>query len=868
MAGYLGDAEKSAYSEMSRHPDCGSANMYKVQLTNSNPQLRMRIALRPFLCLALLAPSLPAQTPHPSIPVAPTKHPGTSLTIVVTDENNVVVPDALVSMTDTQSAEILRAQTDAAGRGRFLNLNSDDVFTLRVEKKNFYPITKQDLRITGAQTLEIDIPHVQELKETVNVTASVQEIDPAKTADTKTLGTPEIINIPYPTSRDIRNLLPFLPQVVQDSTGQVHVAGADTYETTDVLDGFDITAPVSGSLSMRFSADAVREVSVESTRVSTQFGKESGGIINFNTGMGDDHLRFDATNFIPTWQNKNGKGFSFDKWVPRATVSGPIKKGKIWFFDSADAEYANYVFKDLPEGSDHDPFLRGSNLAKVQVNLRPTDIVNFSFLNNVQDEDRQGLSLTTPTSATVRRDFNSYLGTVKELHYFSRGALLETGFGWNFFRDEYHPQGPNAFVITPNGNLGNYFEKFHGTSRRAQGIANLFLNPFTVAGRHEVKFGAQIAQINFTQQYQDQPFLLLRADGTLYRRSVLPPVTSLDRNNLEIGSYIEDRWSPLERVLVQPGVRFDWDEILRRPLFSPRIAGTYVLGRGHNTKVSAGVGIYHERTHLDYLARAMTGPRLDYYYDALGTTLIGPPLVTSFAVDQSSLREPRFLNWSAAIEQKFPAGIYGAFEYLQKRGTDGFVFHNLNTASDLSGNYVLTNDRRDRYRSVQISGRKHFHGDYNFYTAYTHSYAHSNAVVNYSLNNPIFSTQMGGPLPWDVPNRVISWGWFPTPFKRVDLVYSLDYHTGFPWTAVNQSQQIVGLPYSHRIPAYFSANPGLEWRFSFRGYALALRGVAENVTDRQNPAFVRNNVDSPDYATYGGFRGRAFTARIRFLGRK
>ena len=60
----------------------------------------------------------------------------------------------------------------------------------------------------------------------------------------------------------------------------------------------------------------------------------------------DDHFRFDATNFIPSWQNKKGKGFSFDKWVPRATVSGPIKPGKTWFFDSADAEYDNYVFKD------------------------------------------------------------------------------------------------------------------------------------------------------------------------------------------------------------------------------------------------------------------------------------------------------------------------------------------------------------------------------------------------------------------------------------------------------------------------------------------------------------------------------------------
>ena len=784
------------------------------------------------------------------------------------DENNVVVPDCLVTLTDSETGEVLRVQTDAAGRGRFLNLHPEHRFTVRAERSNFYPITKSDLQLTGAETLELTVPHVQEMKETVNVTASVQGIDPAQTSDTKQLGTPEIVNIPYPTSRDIRNILPFFPQVVQDASGQVHVAGADTYETNDVLDGFEITSPVSGNLAMRFSADAVREVSVQSSRVSTQYGKESGGIIEFNTGMGDDHLRFDATNFIPSWKNIKGKGIDFDKWVPRATLSGPIKKGKIWFFDSADAEYDNYIFRDLPKGSDRDPFLRGSNLAKVQINLRPSDILSFGLLNNTQDEDNQGLSLTTPTSATVKRDIGAYLADVKELHYFAGGALLETGFAWNAFNDRYRPQGTSAFVITPNLNTGNYFQSFHGTSRRAEGIANLFLRGFTALGRHEVRLGTEIDQINFTQLYQDAPFFLERSDGTLYRQSVLPASTSLDRNNVETTGYIEDKWSPWERVIVQPGLRFDWDEIVRRPLFSPRIAGTYALGSEQTTKISAGVGVYYERTHLDYLARARTGPRLDYYYDATGTNVLGPPLVTTFAVNQPALRAPRFLNWSAGLEQKLPLGIYGAVEYLQKRGNDGFIFQNLNAASILSGTYLLTNTRQDRYRSVQLTARKHFHGDYNVFGSYTHSYAHSNAVVDYSLNNPIFSTQMAGPLPWDVPNRFISWGWFPTPFKRFDFVYSLDYRTGFPWTTVNQNQQIVGAAYSNRFPAYFALNPGLEFRFTFRGYALALRGVAENVTDRKNPAFVNNNISATNYATYGGFDGRAFTARIRFLGRK
>ena len=820
-----------------------------------------------FLALALMASPFAAgqQTArHAAIPVAPPKRTGTSLTVVVVDENDVVVPDTQVILTDNTHPERLQVHTDAAGRGLFYNLNPEDVFSVRFEKENFYTAEKSDLHITGPQTLEITLSHIQELKETVNVTASVEGIDPTQTADVRSLGTPEIINIPYPTSRDIRNILTYLPQVVQDSTGQVHVAGAATYETTDVLDGFEITSPQSGILAMRVSADAVRDIDVQSSRVSTQFGKESGGIIDFNTGMGDDHFRFDATNFIPSWESYHG--LKFDKWVPRATFSGPIMKGKVWFFDGADGEYDSNIFKGLPAGNDRDPLWRGSNLAKVQVNLRSTDILTFGLLNNIQDEDNQGLSLTTPALATVQRDFSSYLADVKEIHYFSGGALLETGFAWNAFSDHYRPQPGNApFVITPSTDEGNYFESFKGTSRRAQGIANLFLHPFVFAGRHEVKIGTEVDQINFTDHYIDSPFSLLRADGTLERVSVLPPTTSIDRNDFETSGYIEDRWTPLEHFLIQPGGRFDWDEIVRRPLFSPRIASTYMLGK---TKLSAGIGEYYERTHLDYIARAMTGPRLDTYYDSTGTIPLGPPLVTNFFVNESLLREPRFLNWSVQLEHEFPAKIFGGIEFLKKTGTDGFIFQNLNTSSILSGNYELTNTRVDHYQSIQFTARKHFSGDYNVALSYARSYAHSNAVIDYSLDNPIFSPQMGGPLAWDVPNRLASWGWFPTPYQRLDFVYSVDYHSGFPWTAVNQNQQIVGAADAHRFPAYAALNPGLELRFTFRGYALALRGVAENVTDRKNPFFVINNVDASNFGQFGGFSGRAFTARIRFVGRK
>ena len=151
--------------------------------------------------------------------------------------------------------------------------------------------------------MRVELEHEQIVREQVNVTASTPGIDTQQVSDKNTMNTPEIVNIPYPTSRDIRNLLPFNPGVVPDATGQVHLAGSETWETLDAMDGFDIRSPVGGSLSLRVSADAVRSIGVETTRYPVEFGRATGGVIAFYTGMGDNKFRFNATNFIPSFRD-------------------------------------------------------------------------------------------------------------------------------------------------------------------------------------------------------------------------------------------------------------------------------------------------------------------------------------------------------------------------------------------------------------------------------------------------------------------------------------------------------------------------------------------------------------------------------------
>ena len=116
-----------------------------------------------------------------------------------------------------------------------------------------------------------------------------------------------------------------------------------------------------------------------------------------------------------------------------------------------------------------------------------------------------------------------------------------------------------------------------------------------------------------------------------------------------------------------------------------------------------------------------------------------------------------------------------------------------------SGQFTLTNDRRDHYDSAGLTLRHVFKQNHVVFASYTRSRALSNADFGYNLDTVLFSPQAGGPLAWDAPNRFLSWGWLPLTHK-IDAAYALDWRTGFPFTVQNDSQEVVGAPDSRRFP--------------------------------------------------------------------
>jgi hypothetical protein len=198
--------------------------------------------------------------------------------------------------------------------------------------------------------------------------------------------------------------------------------------------------------------------------------------------------------------------------------------------------------------------------------------------------------------------------------------------------------------------------------------------------------------------------------------------------------------------------------------------------------------------------------------------------------------------------------------FLLRESRDGFAW-----VSQPAGTLLLENGRQDRYVSGEVWVRHAFGDKAQIELNYVRSRATSTQVLDPTLVSLILAPQQGGPLLWDAPNRVVSSGWTPIPFWGLLLSGFLDYHTGFPFSELNEQQQLVGAPNNLRFPNYFNLNLGLEKRFPFHGHEWAVRITAINITGHNNPDSVVNNVDAPNYLTYAGGQRRAFTIRLRLV---
>ncbi len=785
------------------------------------------------------------------------QNPSAELHGQVVDEDS--QPIARVEIAESGSAPGAGpVYTDAAGRF-VITFSAASSVRLKLSKPGFFRIDDRSVDLAaGVNEITFTLNHEKEFEQSINVQSPPIQIDSDTTSHQETLVQHEILDTPTPPSNDLQKNLVIMPQAVIDAAGRLHIAGARQGQTEVLLDGFEINNPGTGAFDSRVNVDAVQGVSAETGGYGAEYAHASAGVLEINTQSGDDRLRFGITNFVPGLNFQ--RGVKFGIWTPRVTVSGPLKKGKAWFSEALSSQRIFHLVTELPNGQNGEVQWSDDNLLRGDINLSSTNTLHASFLYNRASDARQGLGAYSPASTTTDSESHRYFISLKDQIWightlFETGAAFDTGIARNT------PNGDSNYVVAPSSSSGNYFQSLRQDSQRLQWFGNITTSQLHWFGEHTISEGWNLAGLDFSQNAARSEIEYVSAANTLIDQATFSGPASLRMANTQVGGYIQDHWRPFTPLAFSAGVRVDWDRLIQRSLAEPRFALNWVPAREGNMKFTLAWGVHYQPLNLSIFSQGFDQQRNDQFYNSAGTAPVGPPIVTTFNVPLGRLVQPRSYNTMAEWEEKVSSRTFVGASFLMREVHQGFAYE-LTTAP---ATFTLANHRSDSYVAGEIWLHHSFSDKAQIKIDYTVSRASSTQVLDPSLTQLIFSAQQSGPLPWDARHRIISTGWTPLPIWQLFLSGFFEYHTGFPFSAINVEQQLVGAANSLRFPAYISLDLGLEKRFHFRGHEWAIRISSTNITEHNNPDRVVNRVDAPDFLTYAGGQTRIFSGRIRLV---
>ena len=171
-----------------------------------------------------------------------------SVTGIVKDQQNTVVPDAEVTLTDLSTSAALTAKTNVAGRYVFVNVPPGD-YSVTFTKQGFntYRVASQHVEVSTTITVNASL-EVGSTTITVEVTGSIgAELQTTNSTVGTTISGSSIMNLPN-LGRDVSTLIILQPAVSPGSGySSGFIAGAFNDQNTYTLDGGNISDDMAGN---------------------------------------------------------------------------------------------------------------------------------------------------------------------------------------------------------------------------------------------------------------------------------------------------------------------------------------------------------------------------------------------------------------------------------------------------------------------------------------------------------------------------------------------------------------------------------------------------------------------------------------------
>ena len=284
-----------------------------------------------------------------------------SISGAVTDTSGAAITEANVTLTNLGTSEKRTQRSGSDGLFTFVNLFPGQ-YRVDVEKQGFKHFTRTPLEVQVQQSARIDaVLQVGEVSQVVEVTSQTPLLQTESASLGQVIEQRKADELPL-NGRNIYNLITLSPAAVAQggsggtpvgqnpfSWGNYQVGGSFANESAEYLDGQPLNIGYINLPILIPTQDSVGEFKVQYNNVGADWGKYSGGVVNFSTKSGTNNFHGEAYEFLRNkilnsneYFNKQtelaaGKSNTPPPYVQNQygfDVGGPVIKDKTFFFAS------------------------------------------------------------------------------------------------------------------------------------------------------------------------------------------------------------------------------------------------------------------------------------------------------------------------------------------------------------------------------------------------------------------------------------------------------------------------------------------------------------------------------------------------------
>jgi hypothetical protein len=780
----------------------------------------------------------------------------------------------------------LSVETDEAGHYEFKGLKPGN-YKVSVSQQGFKAVSKA-VSVAPGQTAVQDLTlELETVAEKVEVQEQNQVISTESVSNPEaTVTHRELVALPTPEEK-IREVIPITPGVMKTQDGKLTFRGADENQSLFLVNSAQTADPVTGSFSIAVPTDAVQSFAVYKTPFNAGLGSFSGGLTTIETKPPEEQWNLFVKNFVPSVLGKNGSMVGVAQATPGVDFGGPLFSDKLFFSEVFQYDMKKTTVRGLPWPDDISKKQGFNSFTTLELILSPQQILTLTVNAFPLRQQHVGIDALVPQPASNDLNQKGIAVHLSDKYESESGAILSAIAQYTRFDSNAHGQGLDDMLISPEGWGGNFFNRWSRRGKQFQLLPTYEFAEKHWLGRHEIQVGMDLIHRSYAGVNTANPVQLLQQHGTLQEEINFQPVGAQNTADTNVAEFIQDHWILNSHWTVDAGARLSSETSGWSAAIGPRAAIAYSPGKDGKTVIRAGAGLFYSMLPLLAADFGVNPTRVVSQFDSSGQ-LIGTPVTytNAYVGGMNPLNggvlplepgtTPRNFTWNVEGDRELRRNVVLRVGYIDSHTTYLFVVNPFTGAAGANSFLGLTNTGSSHYRELESTVRftvlGHQEVDASYVWSRTRGDLNNLSDVMIPFLQPVIRPNIYGILPYDIPQRVITWGVFSLP-KNFMFSPILDVHSGYPYSNVDVLQNYVGTPNGEKFATYLSLDVKIYRNFqipfmgakSGKTHHIRLGFYSLNVTNHGNFNAVYNNVAAPNFGQFVGFLDRRDGAVIDFV---